>query len=88
MVEFIAFFHGPYFLQASLAAAAPRLDLQLWRHMEIYMLRQPAMARATQQSLLRQLWYLTEETDVLGLFNPEVSDEEKTQMSQMLLAQP
>ena len=52
------------------------------------MSREPAMAPATQQSLLRHLWYLTEETVVFALFDPEVSDDEKTQVSQMLLVQP
>ncbi len=36
MAQFIALFHGPWFLQARLAAAAPRLDLQLWKDMCAY----------------------------------------------------
>ena len=34
MAKLIALFHGPLFLQASLAAGAPRLDIQLCKHMD------------------------------------------------------
>ena len=33
MAKFITIFHAPYFLQAFLPAAAPRLDLQYWKDM-------------------------------------------------------
>lgn len=36
MAQFIALFYGPYFLQARLPTAAPRLDLELWNHMTTY----------------------------------------------------
>ena len=36
MAQFIAIFHGPWYLQARIAAAAPRLDLQLWQDMQNY----------------------------------------------------
>ena len=39
MAQYIALFHGPWFLQASLPAAAPCLDLQLWEDMNIYEVR-------------------------------------------------
>ena len=44
--------------------------------------------RATQHSLLRDLWYLTKETVVFALFDPDIKSEEKVEMSQKLLAQP
>ena len=50
--------------------------------------REPDVARATQQSVLRHLWYLTEETVVFALLDPDTCSEEKAQMSQKLLAQP
>ena len=87
MAEYVALFHGPLFLQASLAAAAPRLDLKLWKDMEAYELTEPNMARATKESLLRHLWYLTEENVVLAVFDADVSQEDKAQMSQALLDQ-
>ena len=36
MAVYIALFHGPWFLQASWASAAPRLDIELWNHMCSY----------------------------------------------------
>ena len=33
MVDYIVYFHGPYFLKARLATATPRLDLNRWRDM-------------------------------------------------------
>ena len=36
MAMYIALFHGPWFLKASLATAAPRQDLQLWENMCIF----------------------------------------------------
>ncbi len=39
MAEFIAIFYGPWFLQARIAAVAPRLDLQLWNDMNCYEVR-------------------------------------------------
>ena len=80
MAKFIALFHGPLFLQASLAAAFPRLDLQLWKHMEAYELKEPAVAKATKHSVLRHLWYLTQELAIFGLFDIEVSEDEKANM--------
>ena len=36
MTQFIALFHGMYFLQATIATAAPRLDLCHWKDMLLY----------------------------------------------------
>ncbi len=39
MAQYVALFHGPWFLQARVAAMAPRLDFQLWQHMGRYQVR-------------------------------------------------
>ncbi len=36
MAQYIALFHGPWYLQARLAAPSPRLDLQLYHDMCTY----------------------------------------------------
>lgn len=36
MALYIALFHGPWFLQACLASAAPRLDMELWHNMCLF----------------------------------------------------
>ena len=46
------------------------------------------MAKETADSILRHLWYLTEETVVLALFDGSVSEKDKVEMAQNLLAQP
>ena len=88
MAEFIALFHGPYFLQASLSAAGPRLDLELWKHMEKYAVMEPDVAKAAQLSIIRHLWYLTEECVIFSLFDKDVSDGEKAEMAAKLVAVP
>ena len=36
MAQYIALFHGPWYLQAQLSLSAPRLDLQLWNDVCCY----------------------------------------------------
>lgn len=36
MAQYISLFHGPYLLKARIAPAAPRLDLELYHHMDEY----------------------------------------------------
>ena len=36
MAQYIALFHGPWYLQANMAVLAPRLDLHLWDNMALY----------------------------------------------------
>ena len=36
VAEYIALFHAPHFLQAQIASAAPRLDLEMWQFMSSY----------------------------------------------------
>lgn len=36
MAQYIALFHGPWFLQGRIPAVAPRLDLELWTDMCLY----------------------------------------------------
>lgn len=36
MAEYITLFHAPHFLQARVASAAPRLDLEMWQLMTSY----------------------------------------------------
>ena len=56
--------------------------------MEAYEVREPDMAKETRASMLRHMWYLAEETVVLALFNPSVGEDDKVEMSQVLLTQP
>ena len=88
MAQFISLFYMPYFLQARLSSEAPRLDLTLWRHMEVYEKHDTDIADEVKKSINCQLWYLTEECVVLSLFDDGVSDNEKIELCQRLLAIP
>ena len=57
---YIALFHTPYFLQARLTSAAPRLDLTLWKHMCEFETIDVDIAAAVKESIKRQQWYLTQ----------------------------
>ena len=46
------------------------------------------MAKATKNSIIRHLWYLSQELSILGLFDSEVSEEDKVQMAQALVGCP
>ena len=69
MAWFIVLFHVKYFLQAFLPAAGTRLDLQYWNDMTVYSRFDDEVAREVQDSILRQMWYFTEELSVLSLFD-------------------
>ena len=60
LVQYIVLFHAPYFLQASLSTAAPRLDIRLWQQMKEYELIDEDIASAVMSSIKRQMWYLTQ----------------------------
>ena len=63
------------FYKSPLATAAPRLDRDLWNDLNSYSECFPEqsfhqkMINAAKESVLRHLWYLTEELVVLGLFD-------------------
>ena len=88
MAKFIVLFHAKYFLQAFLPAAAPRLDLQYWMDMIEFQGNDPDIATEVQQSILRHLWYLTEELIVLSLFDCELAPEIRTDLALTLLSHP
>ena len=88
LAQYIALFHAPYFLQASLASAAPRLDITLWQHMSDFSAIDPEISAAVQASIKRQQWYLTQECVVLSLFDDDLGDETRRSVADALLAVP
>ncbi len=88
MAEFIALFHGPWFLQARLPSSSPRLDLQLWQHMCYYEAINRDLALEVKASLIRHLWYLTEPLVILGLFDDSLPSEVKNEMATTLRNMP
>ena len=88
MALYISLFHGPWFLQARVAAIAPRLDLELWNHMKVFHDINGGIADAVIHSLERHLWYLTEELVVFGLFDSDLDPDVKEAMANALLRTP
>ena len=88
MVLFIVLFHARYFLQAFLPAAAPRLDLQYWCDMREYSKFDEEVANEVLLSILRQLWYLTEELCILSLFDKGLPFEIRNDIARALLSNP
>ena len=60
LAQYIALIHVPYFLQALLSSAAPRLDLALWQDVTEYENIDEEIANAVKSSIKRQPWYLTQ----------------------------
>ena len=72
MTRFICLFYAPYFLQARLSTATPRLDLTLWQHMNTYQKYDADEADQVTKSILGEPWYLTQECVVFSSFHAEV----------------
>ena len=62
MAIFIILIYGQYFLQTALTAAAPRIDLEFWRNSNRYSCVNEAISDAVMRSVMRQMFYLVEET--------------------------
>ena len=67
LAEFISLIHAPYFLQARLASATPRLEQDLYVRLCEYqglfqeiLFSSPWLSEAALGSLMRHTWYLTD----------------------------
>ncbi len=86
MAEFIAVFYGHWFLQARIPAIAPRVNLKLWDDMCMYF-ELPGcdvLAEAVKISILRHLWYLTEQFVVFSLFDTDTDNNLKARIATKL----
>ena len=88
MVRLIVLFHAKYFLQAFLPAAGTRLDLGHWNDMVEYYRFDEEVAGEVKDSILRQLWYLTQELSVLSLFDHGLQHQERSEIARALLSYP
>lgn len=61
MTTFIALFHSAAFLKSRLSSISPALDLNYLSMMHLYKEENPAAAKVAIDSVLKHLWYLTEE---------------------------
>ena len=91
LAEYLALIHAPYFLQARLAIAAPRLDCDLWIDLHVYKRLYPVgslQARMVDASLLsisRHTRYLTEELVIFALWDDQLAVNERKAMARKVL---
>ena len=94
LAEFIALIYAPYFLQSPLAIDAPRLDRDLFNDLESYQQCFPLhslqhkLITAARESVLRHLWYLTEENVIFALFDTILTAQERKEMADTLIGIP
>lgn len=90
LAEFVALLYVPYWLQSSLAVAAPRLDCAFWVDLKCYRDCHPQgavqrnLADSARDSLKRHLWYLAEETVIFALFDPGLHNADKRSLARTL----
>ena len=75
-------------MASPVASAAQRNDMLLWNSCKQYMKVDTVCAIAATKALSRHLWYLTEELVLLCLFDDEVTQHEKEQITSKLKLQP
>ena len=87
-VHFCILIYVPWWMACPVASAAPRNDMLLWNSCKQYMKVDIVCAIAATKALSRHLWYLTEELVLLSLFDDEVTQHEKEQITSKLKLQP
>lgn len=85
MSSFVILLYGQYFLRTAMTAAAPRNDLQFWRNVKRYSCVDKEISEAVEDSIYRQMYYLTEELVVLALCDENTPHAEKDQIVQKLI---
>ena len=93
MVEYITVIHVPYFLKSPIATSAPRQDRDLWIDLHAYKdcfdqdSVQFEMISSVQNNFCNHLWYLTEQLVIFGLFDKDLSNQERKLMARQLCSQ-
>ena len=85
MSRYIILLYARYFLQTALTSAAPNLDLTFWRNVMRYRTIDQQISQAVEESVHRQMFYLTEELVVLALCDKHTTAVEKEMIVKALL---
>ena len=91
LAKMIAFLYAPFFLQARIASAAPRLDrdfyvrLVQYRDLHAVDTLRYRMTEKMIESHMRHLWYITEELVIFSLWDDEVPARERRAVADKLL---
>jgi hypothetical protein len=84
----ISLFHSAAFLKSRLSSISPALDLNYLAMMHHYKEENPAAAKVAIESVLKHLWYLTEEVVVLAIFDRKLDPIIRKGMVMKLLSFP
>jgi hypothetical protein len=79
-VLFGALLYTKVWIEAPLAAEAPRNDLNFWLNLKKYEAIDSEISIAARMVLERHLWYLSDELVGLALFSTEVTSIEKSEL--------
>ncbi|EFX81099.1 hypothetical protein DAPPUDRAFT_317765 [Daphnia pulex] len=88
MSIFIALFHSEAFLKSRLSTISPAVDLKYLSLMQLYKQENLAAATVAIKSVHNHLWYLTEEAQVLSIFDSELDSALRQRLVEKLLTIP
>lgn len=82
---FVALVYTKFWNQCPNAIDAPVNDLKLLKEIDLYQQIDGSISMAAMTAFKRHLWYLGDELIVLSLFSDKISDEERIDMSLVLI---
>ena len=85
LMFFIVAIYGRYWFACPVTADAPFLTLSLWKDLQRWRNRDPALAATLLRTLDRHTWYLSGRHVVFALFSRLVDDETKRKIAEALL---
>ena len=81
LAYFVLYIHGRYWFAVPVAADAPFLTLSLWRDLQKWAARDPALSDTLLRKLANHTWYLTGRNVVFAFFSRRVDDLTKQRMA-------
>ena len=84
MASFILFVYIKFWFSSSSLTRAATIDIQLYKHITTFKRVDKNVSAAALVALQRHTWYLTEDCISIALFNPDLEDEEKNKLAQIL----
>ena len=95
LAQFVVQVYAPEYQQSSIPVRALRLHLTMWRDLRSYEIRYPDAASLhieivvpAKKSLLRHLWYLSEELVAFAVFDEVLPDQDRLNVGNTLLKKP
>ena len=84
MASFILFVYIKFWFSSPSLTRAATYDIQLYKQITTFKRVDKNVSAAALVALQRHTWYLTEDCISIALFNPDLEDEEKNKLTQIL----